>query len=192
MTSFYSKEELQTLGLGEYGEDVYISRKCSIYNPNRIKLGNHIRIDDFAILSGNIRIYDYVHIAAYTALFAGNSQIILNSYSGISSRSVIYAESDDYSGDYMTNPLIPEQYKHIHSAKVNIGKYVIVGTGGTILPGVTIGEGASVGAMSLINRDIEPWTINVGIPCKKIKERSRKLLEYEQELMKDLAKHEKA
>lgn len=191
MTSFYSEEELKTLGLGAYGEKVYISRKCSIYNPSRIKLGNHVRIDDFTILSGNIVIQNYVHIAAYTALFAGNSQIVLNCYSGISSRCVIYAESDDYSGDFMTNPLVPEQYKNIYSAEVNIGKHVIVGTGATILPGVTIGEGASIGAMSLINRDIEPWTINVGIPCKKIKERSRKLLDYEQELMKNLEKYEK-
>ena len=44
-----------------------------------------------------------------------------------------------------------------------------------------------MGAMSLINHNIEPWTINVGIPCRKVKERSRKLLEYEQRLMEDLA-----
>ena len=71
--------------------------------------------------------------------------------------------------------------------KINIGKHVIIGTGSTILPGVSVGEGVSVGAMSLINHNIEPWTINVGIPCRKVKERSRKLLEYEQRLMEDLA-----
>ena len=45
--SFYSAEELQTLGLASFGEDVRISRKASIYNPGRISIGNHVRIDDF-------------------------------------------------------------------------------------------------------------------------------------------------
>lgn len=180
MTSFYSEEELKNLGLGKYGEDVYISRKCSIYNAGQILIGSHVRIDDFCILSGNIVIDDYSHVAACTFLFAGNSKIVLGAYSGVSSRSVIYAESDDYSGNYMTNPMVPDQYRHIQSGEVSIGRHAIIGTGCTILPGVSVGEGASVGAMSLIHKDVEPWTINVGIPCKKIKARSRKLLEYEQ------------
>ncbi|MBD5487694.1 MAG: acyltransferase [Lachnospiraceae bacterium] len=186
MTSYYSEEELKDLGLAEYGEDVRISRKCSMYSSEKIKLGNHVRIDDFCILSGNIVIHDYVHISAYTSLFAGHSKIEVGSYCALSSRCAVYAESDDYSGDSMVNPLVPAQFRHIQSEEVNIGNHVIVGTGGTILPGVSVGEGASVGAMSLIIRDIEPWTINVGIPCKKIKERSRKLLEYEQEWMKEI------
>ena len=191
MTSYYSEEELKDLELGEYGEDVCISRKCSIYNPDKIKIGSHVRIDDFCILSGNIVVHDYVHVAAYTSLFAGNSKIELGSYSGLSSRCAVYAESDDYSGNYMSNPLVPIQYRNIQSGEVIIGDHAVVGTGGTILPGVFIGDGASVGAMSLINRDIEPWTINVGIPCRKIKNRSRKLLEYEQALMKDMEEYGK-
>lgn len=191
MTSFYSDEELEILGLQEYGNDISISRKCSIYNPNKIILGNHVRIDDFCILSGNIIIHDYVHISAFTSLFAGHSRVEVESFCALSSRCAIYAESDDYSGDSMTNPLVPEQYRHVQLGEINIGKHVIIGTGSTILPGVSIGEGASVGAMSLINHDIEPWTINVGIPCRKVKERSRKLLEYEQMFIKDLAMNEK-
>jgi Acetyltransferase (isoleucine patch superfamily) len=187
MTSFYCDEELKTLGLREYGDDIFISRKCSIYSPEKIILGSHVRIDDFCILSGDIIIHDYVHISAYTCLFAGHSQIEVGSFCALSSRCALYAESDDYSGDSMTNPLVPEQYRHVQLDKINIGKHVIIGTGSTILPGVSVGEGASVGAMSLINHNIEPWTINVGIPCRKVKERSRKLLEYEQRLMEDLA-----
>lgn len=179
MASFYSEEELEQLGLKDYGKDVLISRKCSIYGAENISLGNHVRIDDFCILSGNIKIHDYVHISAYAAMFAGNSQIEIGDYVAISSRNVIYAESDDYSGESMVNPMVPEECRRVQSADVTVSRHSIIGTGSTILPGVTVGEGASVGAMSLINKDIEPWTINVGVPCKKIKERSRKLLEYE-------------
>ena len=44
--------------------------------------------------------------------------------------------------------------------------------------GVELGEGCSVGSMSLVNRSAEPWGVYVGIPARRVKERSRKLLEY--------------
>lgn len=181
MTSFYSKEELKQLGLKQYGDDVHISHKCSIYGAEKICLGNHVRIDDFCLLSGNIVIQNYIHISAYTSMFAGNSKIQIGDYTAISSRIAIYAESDDYSGESMVNPLVPEQYRHVISENVSIGKHVIIGSGSTVLPGVNVGEGASVGAMSLINHDVPPWTVNAGIPCRVIRERSRNLLEYESE-----------
>ena len=64
MTSFYSEEELKSLGLKHYGKNVLISRKCSIYSAESISIGNHVRIDDFCILSGEITIGDYCHISA--------------------------------------------------------------------------------------------------------------------------------
>ena len=59
---------------------------------------------------------------------------------------------------------------------MSIGRHVIVGTGSTILPGVKLGEGCAVGAMSLLNRDAEPWGIYHGIPARRRGERSRELL----------------
>ena len=81
----------------------------------------------------------------------------------------------------MVNPMVPDEYKNLERGDVSVGRHSIIGTGSTILPGVNIGEGVAVGAMSLINRNLEPWTINVGIPCRKIKERVRKPLEYEKD-----------
>lgn len=43
----------------------------------------------------------------------------------------------------------------------------------TILPGVTVGEGAYVAAAALVNRDVEPYTLVGGVPAKKIRDRSR-------------------
>ncbi len=182
MNSFYSEEELQQLGLKAYGENVLISRKCSIYGAENISIGNHVRIDDFCILSGNITLHNYIHISAYAALYAGSSTIEIGDYVAVSSRNAVYAESDDYSGESMVNPMVPEECRKVESAPVVICRHVIIGTGGTVLPGVTIGEGASIGAMSLINHDINPWSINVGIPCRQIKERSKKLLTYEKNI----------
>ena len=87
------------------------------------------------------------------------------------------ALSDDYTGAYMTNPTVPEQYTKVEQAPVRIGRHVIVGTGSTLLPGAVLGEGVAVGAMSLVKGVAEPWGIYYGIPARRQKERSRELLE---------------
>lgn len=184
MTSFYSRDELLKLGMAQVGENVQISRKASIYGAESIRLGNHVRIDDFTILSGKITIGNYVHIAAYTALYGGSEGIFIHDFSNLSSRIAVYAVSDDYSGNYMTSPLIPEVYKNTIQSKVTIGKHVIIATGCTILPGVTLEEGSAVGAMSFVKENIAPWTIVAGIPAKYLKQRERNVLKLESQFLK--------
>jgi len=70
-TSFLSKNELRQVGFARYGRNVLISRKVSFYYPEKIEIGNNVRIDDFCILSGHIVMGNYIHIAAYCGLFAG-------------------------------------------------------------------------------------------------------------------------
>mgnify|MGYP002649945371 CR=1 FL=1 len=182
-TSYYSLEELHALGFQSVGKQVLVSRKASIYGVKRMSLGNHVRIDDFCILSGRIKLGDYVHIGAYTGLFAGDAGIEMHDFSSTSSRCVIYAESDDYSGESLTNPTIPDQYKELETGKIVVGRHVILGTGTSLLPGVTIGEGTAVGAMSLVVKPLEPWGIYVGVPCKRIGERKKTLLKKEEMLL---------
>ena len=55
----------------------------------------------------------------------------------------------------MTNPTVDPEFKNVTEAPVYVGRHSLVGTGCTILPGVSIGDGASIGAMSLINKDVE-------------------------------------
>lgn len=179
--SFYSRDELETLGFASIGNNVQISRNASIYGCENMQIGSNVRIDDFCILSGKIILDNYIHIAAYSSLFGGNIGIRMNDYSTISSRTAVYAKSDDYSGEYMTNPTVPSEYTHVVETEVIIGKHVVVGSGSTILPGSILGEGVAVGAMSLVNKSLEPWGIYAGIPCKRIKERSRELIKYEEQ-----------
>lgn len=185
MSSFYSEQELKEIGFKSLGENVLISKKTSIYGASNISIGNNVRIDDFSLLSGKITIGNNVHISAYVSLFAGDAGIELGNYVGVSSRSVVYATTDDYSGEYLTNPTVPDKYKNVINDKVTMGEHALIGTGCTVLPGVTVGDGVSVGAMSLINKDLEEWSIYVGIPCKKIKDRSKKLLELAEEYEKE-------
>ncbi|MGC9772316.1 galactoside O-acetyltransferase [Fervidobacterium changbaicum] len=183
-TSFYTREELEEIGFAKLGQNVLISRKASIYSPELMEIGDNVRIDDFCIISGKIRLGNYIHIASGCYLFAGEYGIEMENFSGLSSRVTIYAVTDDYSGKYLTNPTVPEEYRNVIGGKVHIGKHVIIGTGSTVLPGVEIGEGAAIGAMSLVTKSIQPWKIAVGIPAKEIRERSRDLLELEQQFLK--------
>lgn len=184
MTSFYTEEELRKLGFNKLGKNVLISRKASFYRCDEISMGDNVRIDDFCILSGKISLGNYIHIAAYSALYAGKYEIIFKDFVTVSSRNIIYAESDDYTGPSLTFPNLNEEFRKTYGANVIFEKHVLLGTNCTVLPGVTLGEGVSVGAMSLVKQSMEAWNVYSGIPARKIKERSREILLLEKEYLK--------
>ena len=55
--------------------------------------------------------------------------------------------------------------------KITIGSYVWIAAGAFICPGVTIGDGAVVGARAVVTHDVEPWTVVAGNPARMIKRR---------------------
>lgn len=184
-SSFYTRNELEKIGFASLGQDVLLSRKSSIYGAEKMEIGNHVRIDDFCFLMGKIKLGDYIHIAPYSNLVAGDAGIQMCDYSGVSSRVSIYAVSDDYSGAAMTNPTVPEEYTNVVKKPVLLEKHAIIGASSVVLPGVIIREGSSCGAMSLLNKSTEAWSINVGIPAKKIGNRKNDLLVFEERLKKN-------
>lgn len=188
MSSFYLRDELEKMGFCSLGQNIMLSRKASVYGAENIVIGNNVRIDDFCILSGNIKLGNYIHISPYVGLFGGEVGIEIMDYGSVSSRSVIYAITDDYNGEGMANPMVPEKYRKVYQKKVILKKHCLIGTGSTILPGVVLGEGVSIGAMSLVNKNVDAWTVNVGIPCRTIRERSKKILEYEKDVIGEVKK----
>jgi len=183
MNSFYDKSELAEIGFKSIGQDVFISRKASFYCADKMEIGNHVRIDDFCFLSGNIRLGNHIHLAVGCILYGSEKGITMEDFSGLSPRCVVHADSDDYSGEFMTNPMVDKKYTNVTFEPVNIGKHAILGSGCIVLPGANVGEGSCVGSMSLVKESTRPWTINIGIPSKEVKERSRRLLELEKEFL---------
>ena len=180
MNTFYSEEELAGLGLKSYGKNVYIGKHAILYNPEKLSLGHDVRIDDFTIISGNVTLHNYIHISHFCGLYGGDEGIEMMNFSGLSSKVNIYAVSDDYSGESMTNPMVPAEYKKtMISEKVVLEKHSIIGNNTVVLPGVTVAEGSSVGSMSLCSKSTEPWSIYVGIPAKKLKDRKKEILNLE-------------
>lgn len=179
MKGYYSKGELQKIGFKEIGEDVSISRKTSIYGAENMKIGSHVRIDDFCVFVGDITVGNYVHIGAFCGLHASKGgRIIFEDFSGVSANVQIYSSSDSFDGQFMTaRPGIPEECLDGIYREVVLGKYSQIGTGSVVLPFGSLGEGAAAGAMSLVSSPLKPWGIYAGIPCRFIRGRSRELIE---------------
>ena len=175
MSSFYTPSELTEIGFASIGNDVLISRKASIYAPSLMHIGNHVRIDDFCILSGSITIGSHVHISAYVALYGGKG-IYINDYSGISARTTVYSAVDDFGGDCLIGPMSPEGTTNVKGGVVILEKYTQIGASCVVMPNLTIKEGSVVGAMSFVNHSLDSWGIYAGIPVKRLKERSSNLL----------------
>lgn len=66
--------------------------------------------------------------------------------------------------------VFPDVYTGIPSKPVKIDDLVWVGANSVVLKGVTIGEGAIIGAGSVVTKDVPPYTIVAGNPAKIIRE----------------------
>lgn len=182
--AFLSENAIAALGFARVGRNVKISEHARIYRPERIALADHVRIDDFCLLSagdGGIDIGSYVHVACYSSLI-GREEIILRDFAGLSGRVSVYSSSEDYSGASLTNPTVPDTYRKPQHGRVLLERHVIVGAGSVILPGVTLGLAASVGALTLVARDLEAFGMYLGVPARKIGTRKQDLLQLETRL----------
>lgn len=187
---FYSDLELSQLGFAAYGVDCKISRNCTVVGAKNVRLGDHVRIDDYVVISaasGYLNLGSYIHIAAGAYLGCAGG-ISLADFTAISHGTKVYSASDDYSGAALTNPTVPRKFLNVDTAPVFIGKHAIIGAGSIVLPGVTIGEGAAIGAMTFVKRGYHcaPWGIYFGCPARKIANRSKALLEAEAALSAEI------
>ena len=172
---FYTKDELKLMGFKEVGEGVCVSKNVIFYGKEKISIGNYVKIDDFCLLSGNIKIGSCVHISPYTSLIAENECIQVSDFVSISSKCSIFSKSEAFWGMKITSSPIFEKDCKVFEGKVVINKYTVIGAGSVVLPEVIVGEGAVIGAMSLVNENIDPWTVCEGTPCKKIRDREFKI-----------------
>ena len=139
----------------------------TLINKN-IKLGHNVTIypDVMFFGDGLIEIGDNVDI--------GNGTVIYSSKCGgvhIGSNTMIAAQCYIIDMDHGTagGDLIRNQPNTVQPVK--IGEDVWIAANVTIIKGSNIGDGAVIGAKSLVNGEIEPYSICVGIPAKKIKMR---------------------
>jgi galactoside O-acetyltransferase len=111
----------------------------------------------------------------------------MGDFSAIGPRTTILAATDDYEGNgFIGLSTFGDKYRNTQFKDVIIGRHAHIGMGCIIMPGITIGEGCSIGAGSLVTKDMPEWTICYGHPCKPMRPKSKeKQLEMEKEFLRE-------
>lgn len=168
MSDFYDTNELNALGLKSVHESALISRHAILLSPSTTEIERGVRIDAFSILSGEIKIGAFTHIASNVSLVGGNFKIEVGRYSGISKNTAIFATTDDFISGSVGVHSAPD------SLNLKIGGDVIfkghnhIGANSVILPSLVMEMGASIGPLSLgYNRTLKPWVYHIGNPCRE-------------------------
>ena len=170
-----SRNELPAMGFASVGEDVHVTRQALFFNPENISIGDRIRIDAFAIVAAGpagVAIGNNVHIAAHAMVNGTGGRVVFEDFSGIAPHVCLWTSSDDYTGGSLTNPTVPSEFKRNTTGPVTLGRHVIIGSGSVVLPNVHLHEGAAVGALSLVKRDVPAGHVVFGSPAKKVCVRS--------------------
>jgi len=146
-----------------------------IVGIENIEFGKNVIIDDFVFIYAKkkMKIGNYVHIACFTSI-TGGEEFSMHDFSWLSSGCHIFTGSDDLKDHGFGNPTIREEYRNVKRAPVLFHRFVCIGANSVVLPGVTIGEGATVGANSVVTRNLDPWGIYVG--NTKVGERNKEAI----------------
>ena len=174
MNDFLSDAELTRAGFAAVGERVQVSRRALLLRPDRVRLGSDVRIDAFCVLAASdegIDVGSWVHISAYTSIL-GRRAAVIGDFCSISVRCSIFTSDDDYSGETLVNPTVPDALRGTRHAPVRVLAHTVVGAGSVILPGVTIGPSAAVGALTLVKDDVPEFAIVAGNPLRRLGTRS--------------------
>ena len=155
-----------------------------IHDENNLSIGEHSQIDDFVFLNAGkgCTIGRFVHISSFVSIIGGGL-FFIDDFSGFSAGCRVITGSDDFTGSFMTNPTVPHEFTNYSISHVTIGKYVLIGTNTVIFPGITIGDGAIVGAGCFVRKNLNPWGIYVGDPLRKIGERDQEGIQKKAQLL---------
>ncbi|SFE64964.1 galactoside O-acetyltransferase [Peptostreptococcaceae bacterium pGA-8] len=189
-------------GLDMMGDNIrndikYCGENVVFYPLAKLVRGKNAMVDDYS------RILDYTFIDAGKSLKIGKHCMITwhtiiegGASTTIGDRVFIGPGTKILTSTYALHgffsaEFIPDGTHEIMYGDIEIETDAYVGANCTVMPGVKIGEGAVVGANSLVTKDLEPWGIYVGSPCKKIGERKKPSNEIRKKLMEsfDWSKH---
>lgn len=157
----------------------YISYKCNLSYDfiKDLHLSEGVYISDYVNLivvnkdrnnpNASLTIGKKTTVGEFSDLRAGGGKITIGSYCRIAQNVSIVAANHLVSRD----KLIMENDWDTEKNFIEIGNDVWIGCQTIILPGVEIGEGAVIGAGSVVIKDVEPYCIVAGNPAHKIKER---------------------
>ncbi len=146
------KEQIQL------GENILVDGTLEVYEKGSLTIGRHSFIGRSRIYCAhNIEIGEYCLISDNVCIMDSNLH-------------PLSAKLRKEIADTWAKGEFPDVYSNIDGAPVIIGDHTWIGYGCAILKGVTIGEGAIVGAGSVVTSNVPPWTIVMGNPARVLRE----------------------
>lgn len=134
---------------GEWRPRTRVSDTVFLYYPEKISLADNVFVWHFSILdgTGGLEIGEGTQVGAWVGIFTHSSHISIRLYGK----------------RYMDIP--EDKKKGFKISPVKIGKYVFIGAGAIILPGLSVGDGAIVSAGAMVAKNVEPFEIVAGSPA---------------------------
>ena len=167
---FMPRSEVAEIAFEACGDPLFIDTHAVIYGAERIRLGSNVRIDAGVLLSaatGRIELGSRVHISAGVQVYGGGT-VRIDDLACVSPRATLLSATDDFRGPFLSGPLVPDPLRNVLAAPISCERYSLVGCGAVVLPGVTIGKGATIGALSLVIEDVPPGAIMAGAPARQV------------------------
>ena len=151
------------------GKDVRLMPLAKIANPHVVELGDHCKVRDFVFVWGGqgVRIGQYCDIQPHVVVWGGGKLEIGDRVSVGPGSVLLTAVYSHAEGMRMVDGLGEGATKALYG-QLSIESDVYIGANCTLMPDITIGEGAILGAGSFVNKNCDPWGIYVGSPAKKM------------------------
>lgn len=167
----------ETVGFEGFGETSVIYMPSVLLKPEVVTVGDHSRIDSFCKVEGGlgVRIGSYVHIASFVHLNIGGGSTLIGNHIGIASGATVLSGTNVTDGYLSGSACSPPDMIHVVRTVTRIRDYAFLGARCTILPGVTVGEGAVVGAGALVTKDVGAGEVWAGVPARMVRLRKHAL-----------------
>lgn len=155
------------------GKNVRVYNLSKIINPQYAMLDDHCIIYDYTFIDAqkSFKLGKYSEIT-WHCLIEGASFVHIGDRCFLGPGTKILGSTYKFDGYYSVQHL-PNGTSEVRYGGVTIKDDAYIGANCVIMPGVTIGEGALIGACSFVNRDVEPWSIYLGSPARKIRDREK-------------------
>jgi acetyltransferase-like isoleucine patch superfamily enzyme len=154
------------------GREVRVFYWALILKPEAIELGDYVRIDDYARVEGGegLRIGRYVHICSFASIYGGG-EAQLGDYCGITQGARLITGTEQL--DAVMSAAAPEELRNPHRGRIILERHCFIGANAVVMPDITVGEGAVVGAGAVVTKDVLPWTVVTGVPARPVGRRER-------------------
>lgn len=155
--------------LGYCGSEVKIGHYVIFTNPEKVFLGDRVRIDPFSLITTGLRASSNIQICSHTVLGGGAQHTItLGNWTFIGYGSKLFCASESYDGD--DGPVNEFWFcgNKINRGDITFQDHSGIASDVIVMPGVTLPEGCRVGAKSFVytRNPLTPWSIWVGNPLK--------------------------